>query len=137
MATSRCVRSREEIIEHRLPNSLYDDAVRELGSPNPPGRLPYLEDDILLARNSTGPDQSVLFPRGHLSSIRCEKPPSALELCKHRFGGRLGPTRSNTELLITERLQRFVHKSYGQVTEYLGPTYEARFDAAGNLMGFL
>lgn len=31
----------------------------------------------------------------------------------------------------------YLHKSYGQVTEYLGPTHGARFDAAGNFMGFL
>ena len=34
-------------------------------------------------------------------------------------------------------VRSYVSKSYGQVTEYLGPTYGARFDAAGNLIGFL
>lgn len=31
----------------------------------------------------------------------------------------------------------YVHKSYGQVTEYLSPSYGARFDSAGSFMGFL
>ena len=34
-------------------------------------------------------------------------------------------------------VRSYVNKSYGQVTEYIGPAYGARFDATGNFMGFL
>lgn len=34
-------------------------------------------------------------------------------------------------------MRSYVSKSYGQVTEFLGPNYGARFDGAGNFMNFL